>query len=485
MTMTILAEQIDMLEHTAPMALWGTVVQVRGLALHVSDLPVPVGATVHIMPQARLARPSDWCGDAPIGSKQSTVIEGEVIGFDHDQTIVMPLASVVGVGRGDLVMADQFQQQVRVGRALLGRVLDARGRPIDGRGPLQDTSLRCIWPEPIDPMARPQINAPLATGIRAIDALHSVGRGQRLGIFAAPGIGKSVLLGQMARCTAADVSVIALVGERGREVVDFLENQLGTEGLARSVVVCATSDEPALLRLRAALVATTIAEFFRDQGQDVLMIMDSLSRFCHAQRQVGLSCGEPPMTKGYPPSVFAAIPKLLERTGRTSAGSITGFYAVLVEGDDLDDPVADSVRSVLDGHIMLSRKLANRGHWPAIDLLESVSRVSDDVISAEHRVARRDVLGLVGAYQEIEDLLNVGAYAAGSNSECDLAIACKPVIDQLVCQGRSEVANADFERTSKQLVALSLQIAQAKKNMQRSAGPVPVGPRPQMVVTPS
>lgn len=469
----MLAEKIDILERAAPMAFWGTVTQVRGLVVHVCDLPVPVGATVRIMPQAlRAGR-----GFRSVSLDEANWIEGEVVGFDREQTVVMPLGSTAGIGRGDRVLAEQTDQHVRVGASLLGRVLDARGRPIDGGGPLVDTCARPLWPAPIDPMARLVIEAPLATGVRAIDALHSVGRGQRLGVFAAPGVGKSVLLGQMARCTAADVSVIALVGERGREVVDFLKHQLGADGLARSVVVCATSDESALMRFRAAPMAAAVAEYFREQGQDVLLIMDSLTRFCHAQRQIGLACGEPPTTKGYPPSVFATMPRLLERSGKTKAGTITGFFAVLVEGEDLDDPIADAARGVLDGHVVLSRKLAHRGHWPAIDLLDSVSRVVDEVNSAEHRAARREVLKLVSSYEQVEDLLNVGAYAAGSNPQFDLAIACKPVIDQLVQQGRSESAPGDFERTSKQLVVLVQQIEIARKSLGRQGQQVPQGPR--------
>jgi FliI/YscN family ATPase len=319
-------------------------------------------------------------------------------------------------------------------------------------------------------MNRPLIDAPLATGVRAIDAVLSVGRGQRLGVFSAPGVGKSTLLATMARHTSADVSVIALIGERGREVRDFIENGLGDEGLARSVVVCATGDEPALLRIRAASAANTVAEFFRDRGADVLLIMDSVTRFCQAQRQVGLAAGEPPATKGYPPSVFATLPVLLERSGRTGRGSITGFYAVLVEGDDMNEPVADAARGILDGHVVLSRALAAKGHYPAIDVLESISRVADDVTAAEHQAARRDVLKLVNAYRQVEDLLNIGAYAAGSNPEFDAAIACKPAIDQLLQQGRKEVTGrAEFDRTRKQLLALAGQIQLARKQLVRPA----------------
>jgi flagellum-specific ATP synthase len=367
------------------------------------------------------------------------------------------------------VVVDRFAQLVPVGPSLLGRVLDGLGRPIDGGGPLYGTSQRALNPGPVDPLDRPLIDEPLATGVRAIDALCSVGRGQRLGVFASPGLGKSTLLGMMARHTAADVSVVALVGERGREVRDFLENQLGA-GLSRSVVVCATGDESPLLRIRAAQVAATIAEWFRDQGNDVLLIMDSITRFCQAQRQVGLAAGEPPATKGYPPSVFAMLPKLLERSGRTSRGSITGLYAVLVEGDDLTDPIADAARGVLDGHILLSRDLAHRGHWPAIDVVESISRVCDEVTDGEQQKARRRCLGLLASYRQVEDLVNIGAYAAGANPQSDLAIAVEPVLDQFLQQGRNEVrGRADFDITRRQLVALAQRIDAAAAEVAKSA----------------
>jgi len=296
-------------------------------------------------------------------------------------------------------------------------------------------------------------------------------------VFASPGLGKSTLLATMARHTAADVTVIGMVGERGREVRDFVENQLGEEGRANSVVVCATSDESPLLRIRAAFAATAIAESFRDRGLDVLLLMDSVTRLCQAQRQVGLAAGEPPATKGYPPSVFSMLPTVLERCGRTSRGSITGFYAVLVEGDELTDPVADATRGILDGHIQLSRELANAGHWPAIDVVSSVSRVVDDVTGVEQQVARRLVLQLVHHYREVEELVNIGAYAAGSNPDFDLAIAAKVIIDQLLRQGRSEAqGKADFEYGRKLLAALAQTIEQARQQLAQQSGRVrPVG----------
>ena len=452
--MSILAEQIGLLADTAPIECRGTVVEVRGLAVRVADLPAPVGATVRIQ---------------TLGGR-GAVVEGQVIGVQEEACIVMPIGATVGICRGDRVVAGQYVQMLSAGEGLLGRVLDGMGRPIDRLGPLTDTVPRPLYARVIDPLDRPLIDTPLATGIRAIDALISVGRGQRLGVFAAPGVGKSVLLGMMTRATAADVCVLALVGERGREVRDFIENQLGVEGLRKSVVVCATGDEPPLLRLRAAMTAAAVAEYFRDQGKDVLLIMDSVTRFCQAQRQIGLAAGEPPATKGYPPSVFTMLPVLLERSGRTSRGSITGFYAVLVEGDDMNDPVADAARSVLDGHILLSRHLAHRGHWPAIDAVESISRVCDAVIDAQHQAARREVLRLISSYSQVEDLLNIGAYAAGSNPDFDLAIAAKGAIDNLLQQGMSERQTGDFARTRKQLLALTEQIKHVRQQVSESRG---------------
>lgn len=458
---TVSAQQIAMIDQAALIELHGTVDEVQGLAVRVVDLAAPIGATVRIQPGRGLAAP----------------VDGEVVGFDNDQTIVMPFSSTRGIRRGNRVTARQFSQSVAVGESLLGRVLDGLGRPIDGRGPLAATTTRLLHPTPLDPMDRPPIDQPLATGVRAVDAMISIGRGQRVGIFSQPGVGKSTLLAMMARNTDADVSVIALVGERGREVRDFLDNQLSAAGLARSVVVCATGDEPALLRIRAASVATAIAEHFRDAGRDVLLLMDSITRFCQAQRQVGLSAGEPPATKGYPPSVFAMLPVLVERSGRLRHGSITGLYAVLVEGDELMDPVADATRGALDGHIALGRDLANRGHWPAINVLESLSRVAVDVTDQTHQRARAEVLRLLNSYQQVEDLLNIGAYASGSNGDFDLAIACKPAIDTLLQQDTREVTGkADFDRSRKQLLALAQHIEDVRKQLGRPAQSRPQGP---------
>lgn len=449
--MSILSEQIRLLDRIAPLELRGSVTEVRGLALSVADLPAPVGSSVTIYSRSG--------GD---------VLPGEVVGFENDLTLVMPLGQTHGMRRGDRVIAGHQAQTVRVGESLLGRILNGLGEPIDGLGPIADTLPRSVYAKPIEPLDRKLIDEPLATGVRSIDALVSLGRGQRVGIFASPGLGKSTLLGMMAKHTAADVSVLALVGERGREVRDFIDNVLGPQGLARSVVVVATSDEPALVRIRAALVATTIAEYFRDSGLDVLLLMDSITRFCHAQRQVGLAAGEPPATKGYPPSVFAMLPTLLERSGRTNDGSITGLYSVLVEGDDFAEPIADACRGVLDGHVQLSRRLAERGHYPAVDVLGSVSRSVDDVTNSTHRQARLRIIRLLAAYNQVEELLNIGAYAPGSNEDFDLAIAAKPAIDQLLQQGRGEVkGTADFRQTEAQLMALLQHVEQQKAALAR------------------
>ena len=486
--MNPLAAQLSMLETLTPLQVVGQVAEVRGLALGVADLPVPVGAMVRIAPQARGRngqraagrRVPEGSGTMPADSVAVAELWGEVVGFDDEFTIVMPFGSTSGVRGGDEVVAEHYVPTAAVGPSLLGRVLDGLGRPMDGRGPLVDTVRRPLAPRPLDPLDRPLIEQPLGTGVRAIDALLPVGRGQRVGVFSAPGLGKSTMLGLMARHTAADVSVVALVGERGREVQDFITRHLGDQGLQRSVVVCATSDEPALMRIRAAMVANCVAEAFRDEGRDVLLIMDSVTRFCQAQRQVGLASGEPPATRGYPPSVFAMLPSLLERSGRTSQGSITGFYAVLVEGDDMNEPVSDACRSVLDGHILLSQRLASRGHWPAIDVTASISRVADSVTDAQHQGARQQVLRLLSAYEEVQDLVNIGAYAPGSNRDADLALACKPAIDQLLRQGTSEAHVGDFDRTRQLLLALTQQIRthQAELSRPRRSGPTGPGASP-------
>ena len=366
----------------------------------------------------------------------------------------MLFGSTEGIAPGTPVISEQSTPMVGVSNSLLGRIIDGLGRPIDGRRAPTDVVARLLDPPPTAALSRRRINEPLPTGIRVIDAMVTAGKGQRLGIFSGPGVGKSTLIASVARNTAADVSVIALVGERGREVGEFIEVTLGQEGLARSVVVVSTGDESPLLRVRASLVACAVAEHFRDQGADVLLMMDSLTRLAQAKRQIGLTVGEQPATKGYTPSVFAFLPRLLERAGAIDGGgSITGFYNVLVEGDDLTEPVSDAARGVLDGHIILSRRLAARGHYPAVDLLESVSRVAEVVCDEPHRLARRAITRILAAYAEAEELINIGAYAHGSNPDCDVAIALKPAIDRFLQQEIYE--KSEYPQTCRALVDLA------------------------------
>jgi flagellum-specific ATP synthase len=339
-----------------------------------------------------------------------------------------------------------------VGKELLGRVLDGLGKPLDGGGPIVTDEVRSIYNAPPNPLERQRISKPIATGIRSIDALLTVGRGQRVGIFAGSGVGKSVMLGMIARKSNADVNVIALVGERGREVAEFLDHELGEEGLRKSVVIVATSDQAPLIRLKAALMATTIAEYFRDLGMDVMFLMDSVTRLATAQREVGLAIGEPPTTKGYTPSVFAMLPKLLERAGNARKGSITGLYTVLVEGDDMTEPVADAVRSILDGHIVLSRRLASAGHYPAVDVLESVSRVMPAITTERHRQAAHRLVDMMATYREAEDLINIGAYVRGSNPRIDEALRNWEKIRGFLRQLSHE--HADFEQSIEHLITM-------------------------------
>ncbi len=372
-----------------------------------------------------------------------------------------------GIAPGTRVIAEQPAPTVGVGHALLGRVIDGLGRPLDDGPPLRDTMQRPLTPPPTLAMDRRRIVEPLPCGVRAIDALLTIGKGQRVGIFSGPGVGKSTLLASVARNTAADVTVFALVGERGREVRHFIETALGPEGLKRSVVVVATGDESPLLRVRAALVACAVAEHFRDLGHDVMLMMDSVTRFAQAQRQIGLTVGEQPATRGYTPSVFAQLPVLLERAGAIEGqGSITGLYAVLVEGDDLNEPISDAVRGILDGHIALSRRLAGQGRYPAIDLLESVSRVADDVCDGHHVAARRQILRLIAAYAQAEDLITIGAYVSGSDPVCDLAIALKPELDAFLRQPPEE--RAEYPATCRALLELAAKAGRGLKEKART-----------------
>ncbi len=414
----------------------GQVVGMSGLVIEGNGPPCSVGDVCRI-----------------VNEKTSTAIVAEVVGFRDQRLLLMPLGDRQGIAPGSQIVAHGRQATIRVGPRLLGRVLDGLGNPLDNRGPLECHEEIAVYRDPLNPFQRSRITEVLDLGIRSINALLSCGKGQRLGIMAGSGVGKSVLLGMMARYTKADVNVIALIGERGREVREFIERDLGSEGLARSVVIVATSDQPPLVRMRGAFLATAIAEYFREKNRDVLLMMDSLTRFAMAQREVGLAVGEPPTTKGYTPSVFALLPKLLERAGRSrSDGSITGLYTVLVEGDDVTEPIADATRSILDGHIVLSRRLAERNMYPAIDVLASKSRVMIDVVSREHMQAAGQFLNLLATYQEAEDLINIGAYAPGSNPQIDRAIRLR---EKMLAFLRQEIDEQQtFETSSDQLLAV-------------------------------
>lgn len=399
------AKYIDLLGRIDPIRMNGRVTQVIGLTIESEGPQVSVGEVCEIYPQ-----------------KEAAPIKAEVVGFRENRVILMPLGELTAIGPGCEVVATGKPLSVKVGFELLGKVLNGLGEPLDGsklpvRMPEYSTSQT-----PGNPLNRPRVSEPLSVGIRSIDGLLTVGKGQRVGIFAGSGVGKSTMLGMIARNTAADVNVIGLIGERGREVLEFIERDLGPEGLARSVVVVATGDQPALIRIKGALITTAIAEFFRDRGLDVMLMMDSVTRYAMAMREVGLAVGEPPATRGYTPSVFANLPKLLERAGTSSKGSITAFYTVLVDGDDMNEPIADAVRGILDGHIVLDRGLANKGHYPAIDVMASVSRVMNDIVPEEHLRAAETLKRHLAVYRESEDLINIGAYQRGTNPEIDEAL---------------------------------------------------------------
>lgn len=374
----------------------------------------------------------------------------EVVGFDDNRVLLMPIGEMEGINPGARVLATGEKLKVKVGEDLLGQILDGLGRPLlESDKTLSDLRERQVDAQPPNPLLRQRIKKPLSLGIRSIDGLLTCGKGQRVGIFAGSGVGKSTLLGMAARNTEADINVIGLVGERGREVREFIERDLGEEGLKRSIVVVATSDQPALVRVKAAQITTAIAEYFRDQGQDVLLMMDSITRVAMALREVGLAAGEPPATRGYPPSVFAELPRLLERTGTNQHGTITALYAVLVEGDDFNEPVSDTVRGILDGHIDLSRDLASRNHYPAVDVLSSVSRVMDEIVDDKHLQAAGEFKKLLADYRESEDLINIGAYEPGSNPDVDRAI---DKIDQINDFLQQDIeAKSNFESTVKRL----------------------------------
>jgi flagellum-specific ATP synthase len=381
------------------------------------------------------------------------VCKSEIVGFkDGNKILSMALGEINNISPGMEIVALGKQLSVKVGDKLLGRVLDGLGNPLDVLGELDIEEQRSIYAHPPNPLLRKRIIEPISTGIRAIDGMLTLGKGQRVGIFAGSGVGKSTLIGMIARNTSADINVIALIGERGREVKEFIEKDLGIEGLRRSVVIVATSDSPALIRVKAGLVATTISEYFRDRGLDVMLMMDSVTRLAMAQREVGLTIGEPPTTKGYTPSVFSLLQKTMERAGTSDIGSITGLYTVLVEGDDMNEPIADAARGILDGHIVLSRKLASLGHYPAIDVLESISRVKNDVITKEHSVASKHLQELLAIYKSAEDLISVGAYQQGINPKTDKAVLFNDVINHFLKQDIDD--DAGFENTINRIIEI-------------------------------
>lgn len=368
-----------------------------------------------------------------VDKDENRFIMAEVIGFKDGKTLLMPFETTEGIGSGCIVENMGYPLSVSVGEDMLGLTLDGLGRPIDGSEYIGTDTYRIDAPSP-DPLSREIITEPLPLGVKAVDGLITLGKGQRIGIFAGSGVGKSTLLGMFARNTKADINVIALIGERGREVREFIERDLGEEGMKRSVLVVATSDKPALVRRKAAQTATAIAEYFRDQGNDVLLMMDSLTRFSMAQREIGLASGEPPVTRGYPPSVYAEMPKLLERAGNSDKGSITGLYTVLVDGDDFNEPITDTARSILDGHIMLDRKLGHKNHYPAIDVLQSISRCMSQIATSEHKAAAGKLKNVLATYNEAEDLINIGAYKSGANKNIDYAIEKIDAINEFLCQ---------------------------------------------------
>lgn len=404
-----------------------------------------VGLTIEsIGPDANL---NDLCLIVSQDKKHS--IMAEVVGFRDDRILLMPYHNVEGIGVGSTVETTHEPLKVFVGDDLLGKTLDGLGNPFDEQL-LNCTTTYSVEATPPDPMTRKIIDEVLPLGVKAVDGLITVGKGQRIGIFAGSGVGKSTLLGMFARNTRADINVIALIGERGREVREFIERDLGEEGMQRSIVVVATSDKPALIRNKAAKTATCIAEYFRDQGKDVLLMMDSLTRFSMAQREIGLASGEPPVSRGYPPSVYAEMPKLLERAGNADKGSITGLYTVLVDGDDFNEPITDTARGILDGHIMLTRKLANKNHYPAIDILQSISRVMSYVVTKEHKQAAGMLKNILATYQDAEDIINIGAYKAGSNKAIDFAISKIEAVNNFLQQDVDD--KIDFETIVNQLL---------------------------------
>ncbi len=417
---------VSLLKQADPLKSYGKINKVVGLVAEGSGLNLSVGNVCHIIPDDK-----------------NEEVAAEVVGFKDGNLLFMPYGEMRGVRPGSLVRNSSMPPLFPVGQSLLGRVLDAFGKPLDNKEEVEAESMVPIYAQPPSPLSRPRIDETLDVGVRVINSLLTLGKGQRVGIMAGSGVGKSTLMGMMARYTSAQVNVFALIGERGREVLEFMEKDLGPEGMAKSVVIVATSDQSALVRQRAAYAATAVAEYFRDLGLDVLLMMDSVTRFAMAGREVGLAIGEPPTTKGYTPTVFAQLPKLLERAGRSEKGTITGIYTVLVDGDDFNEPIADAVRSILDGHIVLTRDLADKGHFPAINVLKSISRIRNDIIEKDLVLAGRIITSLMAEYAEMEDMINIGAYAAGSNPEIDKAIALMPEIKKFLQQAIDDRQNME------------------------------------------
>jgi flagellum-specific ATP synthase len=416
----VAASRLGLLEELDPCQTFGKVTKVVGLIAEGHGIRAPLGSVCYLIPEN--AKP----------------IAAEVVGFRDGACLFMPYSDMRGIGPGSLIQNASTPPHMPVGHAMLGRAVDGFGAPMDGKGAITPDTFVPLHREPPNPLERPRISEPLDVGVRSVNALLTLGKGQRVGIMAGSGVGKSTTLGMMARYTKADVNVIALVGERGREVVEFMERDLGPEGMARSVLVVATSDKSPLIRMRAAYAATAVAEFFRDQGKDVLLMMDSVTRFAMAGREVGLAAGEPPTRGGYTPSVFAHLPQLLERAGKSAKGSITGIYTVLVDGDDFTEPIADSTRSILDGHIVLTRELADLGHYPAIDVLKSVSRLRNDIVTPQAQADGQALLRHMATFKRVEDMVNIGAYQKGANAEVDKAIAMVAPINGFLRQQVAE-----------------------------------------------
>ncbi|MDQ0299132.1 flagellum-specific ATP synthase [Salibacterium salarium] len=427
------ADLLEEMPYLNPYKQYGKVTRVVGLTIESKGPRTSVGELCYIYPEQKI-----------------NPVLAEVVGFKDKYVQLMPLKQTIEISPGSLVEATRKPLQIKAGNGIIGKVIDGTGQPLDGSTLPEGLIPVPTEAEPPNPLLRPRINERLALGIKAIDGLLTVGKGQRIGIFAGSGVGKSTILSMLTRHSEADVNVIALIGERGREVKDFIERDLGEEGMKKSVVVVATSDQPALMRIKGAMTATAVAEYFRDQGKQVNLMMDSVTRFAMAQREIGLAVGEPPTTKGYTPSVFAMLPRLLERSGTSQKGSITAFYTVLVDGDDLNEPIADAVRGILDGHFVLDRKLADKGHYPAINVLQSISRVMEDLVDNDHRQAADSLRRYLSTYTESEDLINIGAYKKGSSKDIDKAIKMYPMINKFLQQGTDE--EHSFENTKQALI---------------------------------